>query len=423
MVGGLAQTSTTTLAGETLSIENSRIAFITSEGQVATINADGSDIRVLSKSSSRYQFPAWSPNSSVVAAIGSEGSKGVIDLFDDNGKQNRVLESSQERPFYMYWSPDAKTISYLANDPEAGLAMSFVDIESKESRARAFGSPFYWQWTTDSSKLFIHQGLLQGQLGFIDADGNEQLAENIDGLGLFRSPGISPSGDYIAYASGGSRGTEVVLKNSPISENSTTPEVSRSLSYDGFTAMSWSPSEDLLAFILPTQSNMTGFGTLAMMDAETGLLEDLTEESVIAFFWSPDGKYIMYLTPQRAAGSDFAYERYQLDLFRSARNNQQILENYLAQNDELELAVNIVDVSTLETSYLSSIQPTPLFINQFIPFFEQYALSHTVWSADSQAIALPIRAEDGTSNIAVIHVSSGNLEVIAEGTAPFWQHK
>ena len=412
--------------------ENSRLAFINPDGQVATINADGSELQLLSEGSegaARYQFPTWSPDGSVVAAIGLEASRGIIDLFDASASRNRVLESTQDRPFYMYWSPDSKTISYLANNPEAGLAMSFVDVERKESRARAFGSPFYWQWTADSSKLFIHQGVLDGQLGFIDAEGNAGLEENISEIGLFRSPGISASEDYIAYASGGVRGTEIRLEANPLSTedkedtgNTSLSEVSRALPYDGFTAMSWSPTEDQLAFILPTQANMSSFGNLAMMDAETGLLETLSEESVIAFFWSPDGRYIMYLVPQRVGGSDFARDLVLNELYGSASSTKRITESYLAQSDEIELAVNIIDIDTLEESYLTSVRPTPLFINQFVPFFEQYALSHNIWSADSQAIALPTRDREGNSNIAVIYVEDGRLDVIAEGTAPFWQH-
>lgn len=432
----VAQTSSSSVG---LELQDARIAFIDPDGQLATINADGSSLRILTEAPARYQFPTWSPDGSVVAAIGNEGSRGIIDLFEDStnntensseissGTKTRVFESSQERPFYMYWSPDSKTISYLANNPEAGMAMSFVDVERKENRIRAFGNPFFWHWTADSSKLFIHQGLLNGQLGFIDAEGNVELEENISEMGLFRSPGISASGEYIAYASGGVRGTEIVIKNSPLAvAGSTAPEVSRSLAYDGFTAMSWSPAEDLLAFILPTQSSMSSFGNLAMMDAETGLLETLAEESVIAFFWSPDGKYILYLTPQRAAGNDFAELQY--DIYRSttsrdtARSQSYLAQSYLAQSDEIELAVNIVEASTGVTTYLASIRPTTNFINQFVPFFEQYALSHNVWSGDSQAVVLPTRDEKGMSNIAVIYIEDGSLDVIAEGSTPFWQH-
>jgi len=186
--------------------------------------------------------------------------------------------------------------------------------------------------------------------------------------------------------------------------------------------MSWSPTDDLLAFILPTQPSMSSFGNLAMMDAETGLLETLAEESVVAFFWSPDGKYLMYLVPERSTGNEFANQKNYRELYRSGVIKEQISETYLAQSDEVELAVNIVDVSSLETTYLTNIRPTVLFINQFVPFFEQYALSHNVWSGDSKAIVLPTRDKEGESNIAVIYVEDGSQEIIAKGLAPFWQH-
>lgn len=422
----VAQTSSSNFTTG-LSVQDARIAFITSEGNLATINADGSDLRLLSDELVSYQFPAWSPEGARIAAIGNDGSQGLIDIFadesvDDSSNSSRMFASREELPFYMYWSPDAQMISFLANTPESGLAMNLVDVESKDSRARAFGSPFYWQWTADSTKVFMHQGIINGQVGFLEAAGDKQLAENLAESGFFRSPGISPSGDYIAYGESGIRGNEIIIKNSPLSTNDL-PEVSRALSHKGFTAMSWSPEQDQLAFILPKQESMSSFGDLATMDAETGLLETLTEESVIAFFWSPDGKYIMYLTPQRAEGNDFAN---QLDVYRSARGDTIISESYLAQylaqGDEIELAVNIAEVSIGEVTYLTSIRPTVNFINQFVPFFEQYALSHNVWSGDSQAVVLPTRDREGMSNIAVIYIEDGSLDIIAKGSTPFWQH-
>ena len=37
--------------------QQSRIAFINPEGQLATINPDGSDLRVLTEGEQRFQFP------------------------------------------------------------------------------------------------------------------------------------------------------------------------------------------------------------------------------------------------------------------------------------------------------------------------------------------------------------------------------
>ena len=44
--------------------QQSRIAFINPDGQLTTINPDGSDLRVLTQGEQRFQFPVWSPDGS-----------------------------------------------------------------------------------------------------------------------------------------------------------------------------------------------------------------------------------------------------------------------------------------------------------------------------------------------------------------------
>lgn len=406
------------------SAQKARISFVNLTGQLSTINSDGTDLRSLSEAPATYQFPAWSPDGNYIAAIGNDDFAGTLDIFEDRNSSDylRIHSSRQEVPFYLYWSPNSNFIGFLANNSEEGIVLNLATLETSNSRLRESGNPLYWQWSSDSQKILMHQGLLGGRLGFIDTVGKTRLEENIDTPGFFRSPGISASGKYIAYASSGVRGSEIVLKSNPLSLGR--KDVSRAFAHDGFTAMSWSPKDDNLAMILPKQDSVNSFGQLAMMDAESGLLETLVEESVVAFFWSPDGRYIMYLTPQRSAGNEFAYNREDLhsNMYYATTTKTTDTDSYLAQSDEIELAVNVVAVATAHTTYLTTIRPTTLFINQFIPYFEQYALSHNLWSVDSEAVVLPARALDGKSNIAVISVPDGELNFIAEGESPVWKH-
>lgn len=72
---------------------------------------------------------------------------------------------------------------------------------------------------------------------------------------------------------------------------------------------------------------------------------------------------------------------------------------------------------------LLSFSPSPIFLSQFIPFFDQYALSHRLWSPASDAIVLPMVDGDGNSGIYVVSAGSGEATRVADGTMAFgiWQ--
>ncbi len=61
------------------------------------------------------------------------------------------------------------------------------------------------------------------------------------------------------------------------------------------------------------------------------------------------------------------------------------------------------------------------FGSQVLPFFDQYALSHRIWSPDSGAIVLPVREDDGNT-ILVVPVNGGRPYRLADGDIAFWSH-
>jgi len=86
------------------------------------------------------------------------------------------------------------------------------------------------------------------------------------------------------------------------------------------------------------------------------------------------------------------------------------------------LSLSVVDVTTGRGLRLLDFTPTPIFIGQFLPYFDQYALSHRLWSPDSRSILLPVR-ENGLNLILVIPVAGGRPERLAEGDIAFWSHR
>ena len=377
-----------------------RVAFINPDGQLVTVAPDGTDSRTLTPPGSRYQFPAWSPTGDDVAVIGAsaEGS-GVFTVSDSADAEIQTL---YENPaIYLYWSPDGEKVGFLAQG-EAGLELQVAPKDGTETQQVASGNPLYWQWDGDSDGLLVHTGVLDsGELALYSLTG--PTGDPLATPGLFNAPGLSASGDYLAYAELSGSGTRIVLAgNTP--ENA---DVRRELPYEGLSVLSWSPAADQLAVMNPPVATRLPYGPIRLLDAETGDLTPLVETTAIAFFWSPDGKNIAYIAPLRRNDGDVTDS---LDAPNAVTVS--------AAQDIPLLELRVINVKTGDDRLLSAFTPTPLFFGQFLPFFDQYALSHRVWSPDSAALVLPMLTEEG-SKIVVVPLE-GETQVLGDGEMPFW---
>jgi TolB protein len=85
----------------------------------------------------------------------------------------------------------------------------------------------------------------------------------------------------------------------------------------------------------------------------------------------------------------------------------------------------VVDIETGDKQLITTFEPVDIFVNQFLPFFDQYAKSHRIWSPDSNALVLPMLGFRNTGEpTAYVHVVSTDWRVpkrvIAEGLMAFW---
>lgn len=390
-----------------------RIVLVDPEGRLATAAPDGSDLRVLTPDGPSYQFPAWSPDASRVAATGGDDERGLVVVVADRlgATPTTLYESALRPPFYLYWSPDGRQVSFLANEPTGGprpgIALHLAPADgSADSRVVQTGQPFYWQWTADSSRLLIHVGGAgrDARLGFLDLS-NGTAQANLTTPGFFQAPGISPSGRWLSFAEAADAGSQVVALRLADGQRHTVP-------HRGLAAMSWSPTADLLAFISPAADGPFFFGPLRLLDVETGAVDTLTNETVLAFFWSPDGRTIAYLTRND-------------DSPRPQANASSVLVgNGRPQgHPAVLLRLALVDVASGARQTLATFQPTAVFLTQFIPFFDQYALSHRLWSPASDALVLPMVDEGGQEGIYVVSAAgetAGERRFVAPGSMAFW---
>jgi Tol biopolymer transport system component len=167
----------------------------------------------------------------------------------------------------------------------------------------------------------------------------------------------------------------------------------------------------------------------------TGELRLLTTETVIAFFWSPDGRSIAYFSAD--SGDAGKIEVY------APRRNTQVNINQLpaqgvraspdwawtavslstpAQQQFHRFQLSVMDVASGTGLRLLTFQPSLPFLTQFLPFFDQYSLSHRLWSPDSRSLLLAT-TDNGVQRIFVVPISGGDPRPLSEGEIAFWSHQ
>ena len=393
-----------------------RIVFVNNERQIETVAPDGSQRRLLTDEKHFYEFPTWSPDGSRIAALGSDRSGGGIFLLQDDeepGDPQELLFNHDRRPFYLYWSPDGKQISFLADNPVHGIGLNVMDAKpGEESSTIASGSPFYWNWTSDSRQMLIHSGNQEddSRLVLIDNAGQDQ-APQIPAPGYFQAPGISPSGRFWAYSQ---------LKEGGISWITIDDQVTGEQwaeRHAGSIALNWSPVMDKLAFISGENNGQFNFwGPLRLLDTATGETRLLSSNLVLAFFWSPDGKQILTISVPNNNGLSGGVEVREIKSRHLARNGQ---ASPPLQTMRHQFMVSVIDVDAGTGLELSEVTLPTIFLSQFLVFFDQYALSHNLWSPDSAQIVLPIVA-NGENQIVVISTKSGRTHQVGSGHMAFW---
>lgn len=396
-----------------------RIALIDAFGRLCTCAPDGSDYRVLTRRDRFYQFPAWSPDGRLVAAVGSDRSGAGVYIFEDDphGQQIQLYRSAADdkrSPFYLYWSPDSQRLSFIANDPLGGIALHTVPpLPLAESAVIAYGQPFFWQWTPDSRELFIHAGVAgSGRLALFEPRDTLDDTPNRALPGYFQSPGISPTGDYLAYAMLDTQEQSRLVVESRDGRRQFVQ------SHRGALALSWSPTGERLVYMAPEDEASHFFGPLHML-RPGGQPRRLTPGPVLAFFWSPDGNKVAFFAPTRTQPLENV-DPQQAIVFRNGHEPPAMQRITLPDVVRMELWV--IDLAVPSRQRLFNFQPTRLFVNQFLPFFDQYALSHRIWAPDGSALVLPI-VRDGRDCVVTVPLGREAPRLLANGYAGYWSQQ
>jgi Tol biopolymer transport system component len=343
----------------------------------------------------QYRFPAITPNGRHLAYIARAGSSYQIQHIDVVGGARRtIFVSDASRPFNLAFSPDARYLTFLAT-MESGLQLFIVPSDGSEpARLVAPGAPSYYAWRADSSTLLLHIGghAAQGGGMFVYTPADGALAKLRDDPGLFQAPAYSYSGDAIFYIMQPA-GAQVV------SMRDTTAELARMSASGGVPTMllreraadlrlARSPSSDEIAVLtarLDAQDSVR-WGVLRVVDGSgerEPRLRSRPGEQVAACFWSPNGRYIAYLSHDGPYAPDTA---------RTLR---------------------IVEVATGAIRDYPEFAPSEAQLQLEI-FFDAYLFGLSPWSPDSRRFAY------GTADGIYVATLDGETRRAGDGVLGVW---
>ena len=379
-----------------------RVVFVGPQFAVGTALRDGSERRTLVapgpgaggvRAPLGYTWPTWSPDGRQVAVSRipgpARGDIASLVVLDADGSDERFVHATNDglitfvadgAPHYTHWSPDGRRLSFVA--PRAdGMRLGLFETAVADAAPHlvAEDAPLYHAWSPDSSGILLHRR--EQLLVHSVADRSTQpVGRN---SGSYRVPAYSRRGTWMAYAADIGGGEQLIAWS---------PETGaeRELwALDGGVAFAWSPREDVLAATQRLDPFSADGDGLVLIDAAAAEHRRIFDRGVLSFFWSPDGSRIAIASPGAASS-------------------------------RLEWVV--VDVDTGIAATLTPFVPTSDYLT-FLQFFDQYAPSHLVWSADSRYLVFAgaIPEDETRSRAWVVDVTGAEEpQAVAAGRLAFW---
>ncbi len=304
-----------------------------------------------------YGLPTFSPDGKRLAYSSETQKKAdnsfavwVYDLA--RSLPTQIFESRAERIVYLAWLPDAQHLSFLLGEPR-GLSLVLAEVkESTPVRIVTTGMPLYFDWSAQPGEVALHSLALDSdrteQVSLMSVTPTSQSIVKVlsSGRTPFKTPAWSPDGKHLAYIANYHAESNLVVADADASH----PRSVVSLPV-GENSFVWAPDSAHLAYSTALMPRDPTYHGIKLVDVASANSKWLTHNDVAAFFFAPDSRHLAYVgVPEDKPYCSWSV----IDVKTGA---EKALGNFLATQEE-SIAYN---------------------------YFDQLAVSHTIWSPDSSS--------------------------------------
>ena len=363
------------------------------DGEVTLVDPAGSGVRELRASTAGggpSLQPTWAPDvvdGHLWVAWSEQVADGTFQIVvaDALGGGTTTFQSPVA-PFYYHWSPDVRLLGFLGQNAFSPLQMGVVDLAGGSLEVVGEGQPFYFDWRPDSGAMITHS---DGGLSMLTRlDGNWESRRLQVMPGLFQAPAwISGDRILVTVLVSGSQ-VEVGLGRTVEAQDDPSPQELAIIDARGRLVERLGELQGPAAFVVDADGDRAAFtdfgGPLRVVDLRTGESMTLTQTQVAAFQWSHDGRRLLFMEVDR---------------------------------EEQALVPKVWDGD--QTLVFPSFFPTRVFLLQYLPFWDQYSRSLTLWSPSGHAFTYPA-SYPGGERVMVQHLNEPRPTEVSKGVFASW---
>ena len=358
-------------AASPISVAGDRLVVLRDDGNLVTMDPEGNEMLALTTDAGPLVVvnqPVASPDGRSVAWVERRPDGARVVTASRSGGNERSVPLTLV-PFFLAWDPTSRRIAYLGN-AGTGVGLGVIDDAVVQPRDVPVGggTPLYLAWSPDGTELFVHVGA--DGLGTTDLE--HPLRPIDDPPGTFQAPAWLPDGRSVYVTADGKTQELTVL------DRDRRTVLRR---FRGGALFEPSPDGRRIAYRLDNAD-----GTQAgvyVQDLDGGAPVRVTNEDTVAFFWSPDGHQLLLLTGRPGSASM---------RWRVWRGRERFVGDPFL--------------------------PSPTFLHDYLPFFDQYAQTITPWAPDGSAFAYA-GLHDGRAGIWVQQID-GQRRLIGGGSFVTW---
>ena len=349
---------------------------------------DGSDPVTLAEPAPDIERtqPTWSPDGSRVAWTERRSNEETYLLVAESDGGNMIEWPSPLLAVDIVWSPDGEHLALTGSLGQEDLLLAIAGPD-EDIQVIDQGAPVYFDWAPDGTELLAR---VSGRLEYLAIDGSGR--ETVPATGDFRLG--AHVAESVLLGTGRDVGEALALANR---QGVIERELLRYAAPMAFVAdetgsrvavMSrGSPESQELSRLEETDLPIIDAERLFVVTTSDGDLEEISRTRNISWFWSPDGRDLLYST----VGAVDGFERLQWHIWDG-----------------------------VETKSYRPFSPTGLFGRDYLAYFDQFALSISLRAPDGSAFAYAGGDSLENAGIWVQKVEGGDPVRISAGEVALW---